>query len=344
MLEPPIAARTRSLGEPRRRLLTVVVPVLNEERGLEPLIGQLCPVLESLGLDWEVLFVDDGSTDGTLAKLRAFNARDRRLKAVSLSRNFGKEIAVAAGLSYAGGDAAVVMDGDLQHPPELIRDFVAHWRSGFDIVYGQRIDRDTDTLAHRWGARAFYALFHKLSGTQLPKGAGDFRLLDRKAVDAMNRMRERVRFNKGLYAWMGFRSIGVPFQVPPRKHGGTSRWRPNQLLRFAIDGIASFTTIPLRVWSYLGLVISFLAFCYAMVFLVKTILFGSDVPGYPSLIISVMFFAGVQLISLGVIGEYLGRMYEEIKGRPLFLVGEELGIDRQAQRVDGVGAGERREG
>jgi polyisoprenyl-phosphate glycosyltransferase len=342
--EPQIADRTRALSQPRHCSLSVVVPMLNEERGLEPLVARLRPVLESLGLDWEIIFVDDGSTDATLAKLKALNARDRRLKAISLSRNFGKEIAIAAGLTYASGDAAVLMDADLQHPPELIGDFVRQWQAGFDIVYGQRIDRNADSLVHRWAARAFYAAFHKLSGTTLPEGAGDFRLLDRKAIDAMNRMRERVRFNKGLFAWMGFASVGVPFQVPPRLDGGGSRWPRRQLLRFALDGIASFTTIPLRVWSYLGLVISFLAFCYAMVFLVKTLLFGTDVPGFPTLIISVMFFAGVQLISLGVIGEYLGRMYEELKGRPLFLVSEELGIERAAPGAKAANGGERREG
>jgi glycosyltransferase involved in cell wall biosynthesis len=311
--------------------------VLNEERGLEPLIARLRPVLESLGLDWEVVFVDDGSTDATLAKLKAYHAQDRRFKAVSLSRNFGKEIAMAAGLKYVAGDAAVLMDADLQHPPELIRDFVAHWRSGFDIVYGQRRDRDADTFIHRWAARAFYLAFQQLSGTTLPEGAGDFRLLDRKAIDAMNRMGERVRFNKGLFAWMGFRSIGVPFTVPPRHGAGRSRWRPRQLLRFGLDGIASFTTIPLRVWSYLGLVISLFAFGYAVLFLLKTLLFGVDVPGFPTLVISVMFFAGVQLLSLGVIGEYLGRMYEEVKGRPLFLVSEELGIGHEAPRPNSAG-------
>jgi polyisoprenyl-phosphate glycosyltransferase len=328
--EPHMTARSGKSAEQRRRSLSVVVPMLNEEHGLEPLVGRLQPVLESLGLDWEVIFVDDGSTDGTLETLRAINARDPRFKAISLSRNFGKEIATAAGLSYVTSDAAVLMDADLQHPPELIARFVEHWRAGFDIVYGQRTDRATDRFLHRWAARAFYAAFQQLSGTELPKGAGDFRLLDRKAVDAMNRMGERIRFNKGLFAWMGFRSEGVHFDVPPRR-GGPSRWRPRQLLRFALDGFTAFTTIPLRVWSYLGLATSLFALCYAMVILVKTLLYGTDVPGYPSLIISVMFFAGVQLISLGVIGEYLGRMYEEVKGRPLFLVAEELGIEPEPQ-------------
>lgn len=328
MPETAAPAETAAANTPPRPRLSVIVPTLNEERSIPPLVERLQPVLDSLDLDWEVVFVDDGSTDGTLALLRALNARDPRFKAVSLSRNFGKEVATAAGLAYVTGDAAVLMDADLQHPPELIRDFVRHWQEGANIVYGKRLDRRADSLLHRLSARLFYAAFEKLSGTELPEGAGDFRLLDRKAVDAMNRMRERVRFNKGLYAWVGFRSVGVPFTVPPRAGGDGSRWRLRKLLHFALDGLASFSTIPLRVWSYLGLVISLFAFCYAMVILVKTLLFGADVPGFPSLIISVMFFAGVQLISLGVLGEYLGRMYEEVKGRPLFLVAEELGIER----------------
>ncbi len=322
-----------------RRLLSVVVPGLNEERALPALMSHLTPVLDRLGLDWEVIFVDDGSTDGTLGLLKQLNSQDARIKAISLSRNFGKEVAAAAGLRYVRGDAAVLMDADLQHPPEVIEAFVKRWQEGYDIVYGQRSDRDADTLVHRTAARFFYSAFKHLSGTTLPEGAGDFRLLDRKAIDAMNRMGERVRFNKGLFAWLGFRSIGVPFDVPPRVGGGGSRWRPRQLLRFAFDGLTSFTTIPLRIWSYLGVLVSLFALCYATVVLVQTLRFGPDVPGYPTLIISVMFFAGVQLISLGVIGEYLGRMYEEVKGRPLFLVAEELGIDRPTPAANGA-AGE----
>jgi glycosyltransferase involved in cell wall biosynthesis len=322
----PIAVTSAPSDRPQRKI-SVIVPGLNEERGIPPLIDRLRPVLENLGLDWELIFVDDGSTDSTLPLLRELNHRDPRMKAISLSRNFGKELAAAAGLAYATGDAAVLMDADLQHPPELIREFVARWQEGYDIVYGQRRDRDNDRLLHRWSAHAFYAVFESLSGTSLPEGAGDFRLLDRKAVDAMNRMRERVRFNKGLYAWMGFRSVGVPYTVAAREIG-SSRWRPRQLLRFALDGIAAFTTIPLRVWSYLGVLISAFAFFYALSFLIEVLVYGVMTPGFPTLIISVLFFSGVQLISLGVIGEYLGRVYEEVKGRPLFLVAEEVGLDR----------------
>lgn len=307
------------------RSLSVVIPVLNEERGVERLVARLAPALDGLSRPWEVLFVDDGSNDRTLDVLRRIHEREPRVKTVSLSRNFGKEVAVAAGLQHATGDGVVIMDGDLQHPPEVIGDFVARWDEGFDIVYGQRRDRQTDTAMQRVTSRAFYRVFRALTGTELPDGAGDFRLLDRKAVDAMNRLKERSRFNKGLFAWIGFKTVGVVFDVAPRAEGVT-RWRPRKLFRFALDGLASFTTIPLRIWSYLGLLVSAFAFFYAVVFLVKTLIWGADVPGFPTLIISVMLLGGVQLISLGVVGEYLGRVYEEVKGRPLYIIGERVGI------------------
>jgi glycosyltransferase involved in cell wall biosynthesis len=322
--------------------VTVVIPVLNEAAGLQPLIARLCPVLEATGRAWQIVFVDDGSTDGTLERLRDAHAADPRIKAISLSRNFGKEIAVAAGLSYARGEITILMDGDLQHPPELIPQFIAAWQRGFDLVYGQRIDRAADGPARRVLARAFYRAFRHLSGTRLPENAGDFRLFDRRAVAALNRLGERARFNKGLFAWIGFNSTGIPFDVPDRADGGKSRWQPRKLLRFALDGLASFTTIPLRIWSYIGLAISALAFVYISFFLVKTLLFGSDLKGFPTLIVSIMFFAGIQLVSLGVIGEYLGRIYEEVKARPLFLVAEELGIEPpQAGEKGANGAAQR---
>jgi glycosyltransferase involved in cell wall biosynthesis len=306
-------------------MLSVTVPLLNEERGLARLHDRLVAALDRLGRPWEIIFVDDGSTDHTPTMLAALNIRDSRCKAIVLSRNFGKEIAVAAGMRYATGAAVVVMDGDLQHPPEAIASFLRYWEQGYDVVYGQRQDRATDTALHRLSSQAFYYLFRWMSHTALPRDAGDFRLLDRKVVNVLNRMDERSRFNKGLFAWVGFRSIGVPFQVEERK-AGSSRWRPRQLLRFALDGFASFSTIPLRVWSVLGVLISAFAFVFALFILVETIFFGTTAPGFPTLIISVMFFAGVQLISLGVIGEYLGRVYEEVKGRPLFVVSREIGV------------------
>lgn len=315
--------------------MTVVIPVLNEERGLGKLMARLAPVLDALpGASWTIVFVDDGSTDGTLDTLRRLNAADPRVRAASLSRNFGKEVAVAAGLTYAAdSDVAVIMDADLQHPPELLPAFVAGWREGYDIVYGVRNDREADSPLRRLFARVFYRTFSMVSGTRLPKGAGDFRLLTRRAVAALNRFGERARFNKGLYAWIGFKTKGLPFDVPERAEGGGSRWRLRPLARFALDGVASFSTTPLRVSSYLGLAISMLAFAYAAGFAIKTLIFGEDIKGFPTLIVSIMFFSGAQLISLGVIGEYIGRIYEEVKARPLFLVADEVGLaDRTAAR------------
>ncbi len=308
----------------QRATLCVVIPMLNEEKGLVRLLERLKPALDATALDWHVLFVDDGSTDRTLEILRAQNAEDPRIRAVSLSRNFGKEVAVAAGLGNADADAVVIMDADLQHPPEKIGEFVALWRQGYDIVYGQRIDRSADSPLRRMLAKGFYRLFHALSGTELPEGAGDFRLLSRRAVVALNRIGERARFNKGLYTWIGFRSIGVPFVVPTQFER-PSRWHARKLWHFAIDGVASFSTVPLRIWSYLGLLVSFCAFASAMYFLVKTLIYGSDLPGFPTVIVSIMLLSGVQLICLGVIGEYLGRIYDEVKARPLYLVAERVG-------------------
>jgi glycosyltransferase involved in cell wall biosynthesis len=308
-------------------LISIVVPVLNEAENIPALVSRLTPILDTLEARWEIVFVDDGSTDSTLAAIKALHDQDPRFVAISFSRNFGKEIAIAAGLRYARGDAAIIMDADLQHPPEMVRAFVAHWRSGYQVVYGQRRNREADRPVRRLLSGAFYRLFNALARTDIPKNAGDFRLLDRRAIEAMNALNETSRFNKGLFSWIGFRSIGVPYTVAARTHG-TSKWNFARLLRFALDGLTSFSTLPLRIWSLIGLAISFTAFAYALVFLVRTLLFGVDVPGFPSLIISVMFFAGVQLISLGVLGEYLGRVYEQVKARPLFIVAEEVGIAR----------------
>ena len=318
-----------------QKLISIVIPVLNEAGNLDALIARVAGVLGQIPERWEIVFVDDGSTDGTLAKLREIHARDPRIVAISFSRNFGKELAIAAGLTYARGDAAIIMDADLQHPPEVALKFVEKWREGYDIVYGDRIDRNTDGAFRKLYARAFYRLFNFLSRSDIPSGAGDFRLLNRKAIDAMNRFKETSRFNKGLYSWIGFKSIGIPYQVADRAEGVT-KWSARKLVRFALDGLTSFSTLPLRVWSVLGLLISLLAILYATVIFVRTIVFGADVPGFPSIIVSVMLLAGVQLISLGVLGEYLGRVYEEVKARPLFLIAEEVGI-AQAKAPEATG-------
>jgi len=326
-------------------VLSVAIPVLNEETGLVPLLARLKPVLEGTGLTFEILIVDDGSTDGTLAFVKAQNTDDPRIKAVSLSRNFGKEVAVAAGLRHATGEAVIVMDSDLQHPPEVIPLFIDGWRKGYDIVYGKRMHRDADGPVRRFLARIFYRTFRTLSGTRLHDDAGDFRLLSRRAVAALNRLGERARFNKGLFAWIGFKSLGVAFEVPDRADKTPSRWRPRQLWHFALDGLFSFTTVPLRIWSYLGLLISLMALVVMLFILLDTLIYGNPVRGYPTLIVSILFFGGIQLISLGVIGEYLGRVYEEVKARPLFIIGETVGlepVDGDTRRAsDARPAGER---
>lgn len=317
---------TTASNLPPRPAISVVIPVYNEERGLPLLTGRLLPVLEGLGLTFEVIFVDDGSRDNTLARLRDLHGRDPRFKALALSRNFGKEIAVTAGLRAAAGDATILMDADLQHPPEVLPQLIAGWREGADIVYGARTDRTADGPLRRAFSIAFYRLFQMLSGTELHEGGGDFRLFSRRALDAFNQLGERARFNKGLYAWIGYRTLAVPFEVAERADGGKTRWSFRRLTRFALDGLASFTTLPLRIWSVLGLAVSLFAFVYILTFLLKTLIYGVDQAGFPTLIISVMFFAGIQLISLGVIGEYLGRIYEEVKGRPLYIVGDRIGF------------------
>jgi glycosyltransferase involved in cell wall biosynthesis len=217
----------------------------------------------------------------------------------------------------------MLMDADLQHPPEAIPEFLAKWYEGFEVIYGVRRTRETDGPVRRLASRVFYRLFRTFSPIELPRGAGDFRLFDRKALDALNRLGERVRFTKGLYSWIGFRQTGIPFEVAEREQG-TSSFNARRLFGLAFDGLTAFTMMPLRIWSYIGLAVSIFAFAYALIFLTRTILFGVDVPGYPSLIISVMFFSGIQLLSLGVLGEYLGRIFIEVKGRPLYFVAEEI--------------------
>ncbi len=306
--------------------ISVVIPVFNEAQNLRPLAARLVPTLEGCASAFEVVFVDDGSQDATFDTLRALHAEDPRLSALSFSRNFGKEIAIAAGLDHARGRAVIIMDADLQHPPEVLRDFVAKWREGYKNVYGQRTDRTTDPKMRSFFTRIFYDLIDQFGEVSLPPGAGDFRLLDRQAVDALLKMRERVRFTKGLYAWIGFKSIGVPFDVKERAHG-ESKFNFRKLLRFALDGLMSFSSMPLKVWAYVGMAISGFALAMAAYFFVRTMIFGVDVPGFPSLIVSIAFFSGVQLLSLGVLGEYIARIFAEVKGRPLYLVAERVGVE-----------------
>ena len=304
--------------------LSVVIPVHNESANIAPLCERLLPVLERIDPAWEAIFVDDGSRDETWSLVKDLSRREPRIGAVSFSRNFGKEIAIAAGLDHARGDAVVIMDADLQHPPEMIEAFVERWKQGYDMVYGQRTDRSDETRTRRGFAHLFYRWFSQFGEVGLPEGAGDFRLIDRKGVEVLKTLGEKARFSKGLYAWIGFKGTGVPFVVEERRFGAT-KWSFRKLVRFAFDGIAAFSTVPLRIWTYLGFVISFLSIATAIFFFIRTMLFGTDLPGFPSLIVSIMFFSGIQLMSLGVIGEYVGRIFAEVKRRPLYVVAERIG-------------------
>lgn len=307
-------------------LLSIIAPVRNEAPAIGPFIRRVVPILEELGGKdgWEVLFIDDGSNDATLAVITAAHRRDPRVRAISFSRNFGKEAALSAGLDHARGNAVIPMDVDLQDPPEILVSMVEKWREGFDVVLGVRRCRHTDPLPKRLTASLYYRAHNWLSRDKIPENAGDFRLLDRKVVEVIRTLPERNRFMKGLFAWAGFRQAVVEYDRAERETGTTnySYWR---LWTLALDGITSGSTVPLRMWSYIGALIAFLALAYAAFLAVDTLLYGNPVPGYPSVIVSVLFLGGVQLISLGVLGEYVGRILTETKQRPLYVIREKVG-------------------
>ena len=302
-------------------LLSIVVPIFDEATVLLAFHARLIRALSALPLRSEILYVNDGSTDDTLRTIRSFAANDDRVAIIDLSRNFGKEIALTAGLDHATGDAVIVIDADLQDPPELIGALVDRWREGYDVVYARRTARDGEGRMKRLTAFAFYRVVQHMGRVKIPADAGDFRLLSRRAVDALRKLREQHRFMKGLFAWIGFRQIAVPYHRE-RRQAGRTKWGWWQLWTFALEGITSFTTAPLKIATYLGLSTALAAFLYGLYTIYKTIAYGDSVRGYPSLMVVVLFLGGVQLITIGIIGEYLGRMFDEIKGRPLYLINE----------------------
>ena len=300
-------------------LITLLVPVLNEEAALPVFFDRIEPVLATCPCRFELLFIDDGSQDGTAAWLEAAAARDPRIRLLCLTRNFGKEAAMSAGLDHATGDAVIPMDVDLQDPPALIPQFIEKWQQGFAVVYGERSSRRDEGWLRETTARVFYGFFNSLSPVHIPANVGDFRLMDRAVVEVLKRLPEKNRFMKGLFAWAGFPSAGIPYERPERA-AGTSKWNYWKLWNFALDGLLSFSTVPLRVWSYLGALIAFGAIAFGTFVFIQTLLFGRDVPGYASLMTALSFLGGIQLISLGVMGEYIGRIFLEVKGRPLYVL------------------------
>jgi glycosyltransferase involved in cell wall biosynthesis len=308
--------------------LSIVVPLYNEEANIDYLFERLRSVLDRMQTNYEIVCVNDGSKDNTLFCLIQHHQQNSAIKVVNLSRNFGKEIALTAGIDYATGAAIIPIDADLQDPPELIEELVAKWKEGYDVVYATRRSREGETWLKRLTANAFYRAIAKISRVPIPNNTGDFRLLDRRVVDALKLIPERTRFMKGLFAWVGYKQASVMFDRKPRYKGATT-WNYWKLWNFALDGIFSFSSAPLKIWSYLGLIISFISLLYASFLVIRTLAQGIDVPGYASLIVAILFLGGIQLITLGILGEYIGRIYDEVKGRPLYLVRESYGFENK---------------
>lgn len=300
-------------------MLSVIVPAYNEAEVLPEFHRRLAAVLNQLDLRCEVIYVNDGSRDDTQKIIDRLCAEDPRAASIDLSRNFGKEAAMTAGLDYAQGDAIVIIDADLQDPPELITQMVALWREGYDVIYARRTSRSGETWLKKATASAFYRLIQKVSRVQIPADTGDFRLMNRRSVDSLLQLREQHRFMKGLFAWVGYKQIALDYERDPRIAGETkfNYWK---LWNFALEGITSFTIAPLKIATYVGLLTAGLSFVYGAWIIYQTIAFGNPVPGYPSLIVVVLFLGGLQIFFIGVIGEYVGRIYDETKQRPLYVV------------------------
>lgn len=309
--------------------LSIIVPCYNESEVVENFFSAMVGnngILNNLGLNCELVFINDGSKDNTLELLKAqkeiySNKSNLDIKIVNLSRNFGKEAAMSAGFSVASGEAIVPMDADLQDPPELIAKFVELWRQGYDVVLAKRNDRQEESFAKRFSSSLFYKLNNKISDVKLPDNVGDFRLFTRKVLNAINSLPENQRFMKGIFAWVGFNSITIEYKRPQRI-AGSSKFNGWKLWNFALQGITGFGTLPLRIWTYIGFIVSFFAFIYASFLILRTLIMGIDLPGYASLVVIILFLGGLQLIGIGILGEYVGRIYMESKRRPPFIIDE----------------------
>lgn len=317
---PAVAsAGARDGSESVAPLISVVAPAFNEQEVLPAFHRRVGEVMARIPVRYEIVLVNDGSTDATLDVMEALRERDPNVAVVDLSRNFGKEIALTAGLDHANGDAVVIIDADLQDPPELIPTMVEEWRNGYHVIYAQRLEREGETWLKKATAHAFYRLMQLFGPVQLPPDTGDFRLMSRQAVEGLLELRERHRFMKGLFAWVGYKQKAIGYRREPRA-AGTTKWNYGKLLNLSIEGFTSFTVAPLRVAMYLGLATALLAFLYGIWILFKTLVYGEPVRGFPTIMMTLLFMGGVQLIALGVIGEYLGRVFNETKQRPLYLV------------------------
>ncbi|MBN1684682.1 MAG: glycosyltransferase family 2 protein [Gammaproteobacteria bacterium] len=307
-------------------LISCVVPVYNEEKNITNFITALKIQLQQLGQSFEIIVVDDGSYDHTSKKVIALLKKDRSIKLLSFSRHFGKENALTAGLERSSGDCVIMIDADFQHPVELISTFVQYWIEGYDIVYGIQKNRPRKSLLKNYLPRLFYFLINKFSKINIMPDAGDFRLLDRKVVNALNSLKEYNRFMKGLYAWVGFKSKGIPCNTPKRR-AGKSTFNLSQLTELAITGLTSFSDAPLRILSFSGFILSFIALICAIYIIIKTLILGIDVPGYATIVVIIIFFGGIQLFSIGILGEYIARIFTEVKHRPHYIISKEYGFE-----------------
>ena len=301
------------------KTVSILIPMKNEADGIGILFTRLLPILKKLPINYEILAINDGSIDNTLELLLQQQVSIPQLEIIDLSRNFGKEASLYAGFVHCTGDCAIAIDADLQDPPELILEMVNNWQNGYDVVTAVRETRDSDTMVKRKTAGMFYTLMNKISETKLVPNAGDYRLLDRIAIDAFLQLDERVRFNKGLLTWIGFKQKLI-YHKRENRAAGETKWNYWKLIRFSIDGITSFSQAPLEIWFYFGLLISSLGFVYAIYYFIKTIIFGIDLHGYPSLLLFILFFSGLQMTGIGILGKYIGRIFVESKRRPIFLV------------------------
>ena len=303
-------------GKPK---IAVIIPCYNEEDNVKAVYDRLTEVLNSTNYQYDLIFIDDGSKDNTLNELLKLYEKDHKVKIIAFSRNFGKEIALSAGLDYADADAVIPFDADLQDPPEVILDLLSKFEEGYDVVNAVRSKRDGETFLTKFTSKAFYRIINKLTNIEIPQDVGDFRLVSKDALNAIKGIRERKRFMKGIFAWVGFKTTSVYYERAPR-HAGKTKWNYLKLIDLAIEGITSFSTVPLRLASLLGILVSLTAFLYAVWITISKLLYGNPVKGYPSMMVAILFLGGVQLITIGIIGEYIGRIYEEVKQRPLYIV------------------------
>ncbi|MDH3742864.1 MAG: glycosyltransferase family 2 protein, partial [Hyphomicrobiales bacterium] len=297
------------------------------EGGIDLFFERLEPVLEKITKDYEIICIDDGSTDATLDELLEHRERNPRIKIINLSRNFGKDVALSAGLDYATGQAVVPLDADLQDPPELIAEMMDKWREGYEVVYARRSDRKSDSVSKRVTAGWFYRVHNAIADVSIPDNVGDFRLIDQRVNIALQNLPERTRFMKGLFAWVGFKQASVEYVRESRAYGDT-KWHFWKLWQFALDGITGSTTFPLRVWTYIGMLVSLTAFIVSTLLIIRVFIYGVDVPGYASLMVAVLFLGGINILATGIIGEYIGRIFTEVRHRPLYLVRDTYGLEK----------------